>query len=51
MLFRMVYSVYKVKIFRQRRYVKLGGDLVDALMTLVCWLALLFLVEMMFLDY
>lgn len=32
MLFQMAYSVCKVKIFRQRPYVKLGGDLVDALL-------------------
>ena len=31
MLFRTAYLVGKVKIFRQRPYVKLGGDLVDAL--------------------
>ena len=34
MLFRMAYLVSKVKIFRQRRYVKLGGDLTDALLNL-----------------
>ena len=32
MLLRMAYLVCKVKIFRQRPYVKLGGDLVDALL-------------------
>ena len=32
MLFQMAYLVFKVKIFRQRPYVKLGGDLVDALL-------------------
>ena len=31
MLFQMAYLVFQVKIFRQRPYVKLDGDLVDAL--------------------
>ena len=35
MLFRMAYLVFKVKIFRQRPYVKLGGDFMDALLSYV----------------
>ena len=35
MLFRMAYLVCKVKIFRQRPYAKLGGNLMDALLRVI----------------